>query len=65
MAVKVIELIGTSPQSFEGAVQEAITKSKETIQNIQGVDILGFKAKVDDGKVSEYRAHLNVAFEVK
>jgi flavin-binding protein dodecin len=65
MAVKIIELIGTSPNNFEGAVQEAIDKSEKTLKNIQGVDVLGFKAKVNDGKVSEYRAHLNVAFEVE
>lgn len=65
MAVKVVELMGSSPSSFEGAVQEAIGRSEKTIQNIKGVDVLGFKAKVNDGKVSEYRAHLNVAFEVK
>lgn len=65
MVVKVIELIGTSPESFEGAVQEAIDKTKETLQDIRGVDVLGFKAKVEDGKVSQFRAHLNVAFEVQ
>ena len=65
-AVKVIELIGTSPESFENAVQEAIDKTEQSIEKVKGVDVLGFKAHVgDNGKVSEYRAHVNVAFQVQ
>ena len=65
MAIKIIELIGTSPTSFEMAVQEAIDKTEESVRNVKGIDVRGFKASVNnEGKISEYRAHVNVAFEV-
>ena len=66
MAIKIIELIGTSSEGFEKAVQEAIDKTEQSIKNLKGIDVLGFKASVgSDGKISEYRAHVNVAFEVR
>ena len=66
MAIKILELIGTSPNSFENAVQEAIDRTEQSVSDVKGVDVLGFKAAVDkNGKISEYRAHVNVAFEVQ
>lgn len=63
--IKIVELIGTSPTSFEDAVQEAVTRAGKNLRNISGVDVIGQKASVEDGKISEYRAHVKVAFKVE
>ena len=51
MVVKVIELIGSSPMSWEEATKTAITKAGESLKNIHSVDVLGFKAVVENGKI--------------
>jgi flavin-binding protein dodecin len=60
--VKVVELIGSSPESWEAAAQNAINVASKSIRGIPGIDVVHFTAKVKDGKIIEYRANLNVAF---
>jgi len=63
--VKIIEVIGTSKQSFDQAIQEAITRTEKTIANITGVDVVGQKLVVAKGKIVEYRVNLKIAFLVE
>ena len=65
LAVKLIELMGTSTESWPKAVEEAVTKAGESLRNIQAVDVLSLKAKVENGKISEYRANVKLAFVIE
>ncbi len=65
MVVKIIELIGVSPKSFEDAVSQAVIRASKTVKNISGVDVIGQSAKVKGGKVAEFRVNLKVAFVVE
>jgi flavin-binding protein dodecin len=62
--VKIIELIGNSPNSWEDATQKAVKEAAKTIRNIKGVDVKRFTAKVKENKIIEYRVVLKVAFVV-
>ena len=61
---KVIELVGTSERGFEDAINEAVRRSSKSIRNIRGVDVVGQKAIVKNGKVVEYRVNLKLSFGV-
>lgn len=61
---KVIELVGTSERGFEDAINEAVRRSSKTIRNVRGVDVVGQKAIVKNGKVVEYRVNLKLSFGV-
>ena len=61
--VKVIELIGASPDSWEAAAQNAIDVAGKSIRGIRGIDVLHFTAKVENGKIVTYKANLKIAFE--
>jgi dodecin len=65
MAVKILELVGSSDKSWEDAVQEALREATKTVRNIVGVDVLGFKADVKSSKVTRYKAHVKIAFTVE
>jgi len=66
MAVaKIIEIVGSSEESWEDAVKKALERASKTIRNIRGIDVLGFKAVVRDNKIVEYRAHLKISFVVE
>lgn len=63
--VKIVELIGSSPESWEEAVENAVKEAAKTIKNIRGVHVKRCTAKVEDNKIVEYRADVKVAFVVK
>ncbi|MCH9041369.1 MAG: dodecin family protein [Nitrosopumilus sp.] len=65
MAVKIIELMGTSSESWPKAVEEAVSKAGESLRNIHAVDVISLKAKVANGKISEYRADVKIAFVIE
>ena len=62
---KIVELVGTSEKGFEDAIHEAVRRSAKTLRNLRGVDIVGQKAIVKNGKVVEYRVNLKLSFGVE
>lgn len=62
--VKVITVIGSSPESFAKAADVAVRQAQKTIRNITGVDVISMSATVDPnpGGIKEYRATVNIAF---
>ena len=63
--VKVVELVGTSQKSWKDAVQQVVSEASETLRHITGVDLVHQTAHVENGKISEYRATVHVAFLVE
>lgn len=64
--VKVIELVGSSPQSFSDAVRNAVKIASRTIRNIQGVDVINSNADVGpDGELTLYKVNVKVAFLIE
>jgi flavin-binding protein dodecin len=63
--IKVIELIGTSKQSWEDAANNAVKEAQETVSGITGLEVVGQTARVENGVIAEYRANLKLAFLVK
>jgi hypothetical protein len=63
--VKVIELIGSSPESWEDATKNALAEAALTIKNIKSLYVKSCKAKVENNKITEYRAVVKIAFVVQ
>ena len=63
--VKVIELIGSSPNSWSEATQNAVTEAARTIKNIKSVHVKRCTAKVKENKIVEYNADVKIAFIVQ
>ena len=63
--VKIIELIGSSPDGWNEAVQNAVTEAAKTVKNIKGVHVKRCTAKVKDNKIVEYNANVKIAFIVE
>lgn len=63
--VKIIELIGSSPNSWSEAAQNAVTEAAKTIKGIKGVHVKRCTAKVVDDKIIEYNVNVKIAFIVK
>ena len=63
--VKVIELIGSSSESWEDATKNALAEAALTIKNIKSLYVKSCKAKVENNKIVEYRALVKIAFVVQ
>jgi dodecin len=62
--VKIIELVGSSPNSFSEAVKNAVATASETVRGIQGVDVISSNATVENGAISNYKVQVKIAFLV-
>ncbi len=62
---KVVELIGSSPKSWEDATKNAITEAAKTVRGIKSVYVKRCTAKIEKNKIVEYRAVVKIAFVVK
>ena len=66
MAVlKVIEVLSSSPTSWEDATQKAVAKASKSVKHIRSVYVQEHSAAVVDGKVTEYRVNLKLTFEIE
>ncbi len=63
--VKIIELIGSSPKSWEEATKNALAEAAITIKNIKSIYVKRCNAKVENNKITEYRAVVKIAFIVQ
>jgi len=63
--IKIVEVIGSSPKSWEEAAKNALEETADTIRNIKSIDAKHFTAKVENNKILEYRAVVRIAFEVQ
>lgn len=64
-AVKIIEILGISSDSWEGAANAALAEAQKTVRGITGIELTSQTAKVKDGKVTEYHATCKIAFTVE
>ena len=62
---KVIELIGTSPKSWEEAAKNAVETASKTLKDLRIAEVVEFDMKVEGGKVLAYRARVKVSFKYK
>ena len=62
---KVVELIGSSPKSWEDATKNAITEAAKTVRGIKSVHVTRFMVKVEKNKIVEYRTVVKIAFLVE
>jgi flavin-binding protein dodecin len=60
---KVIELVGTSPESWEKAAAAAVNRAGESLRDLRVAEISELDMQLSDGKVSAYRAKVKVSFK--
>jgi len=60
---KVIELIGTSPNSWEEAARNALEKATESLKDIRIAEVVELDMKVENDKITAYRAKIKVSFK--
>jgi len=60
---KVIDLIGTSSESWEKAAAAAIKRASKTLRDLRVAEISQLDMALKDGKIESYRAKIRVSFK--
>jgi flavin-binding protein dodecin len=60
---KVIELIGTSTESWEKAATAAVTRASKSLRDLRIAEIEALDVQIENGKIKAYRAKVKVSFK--
>jgi dodecin len=62
---KTIELVGSSSQGMEDAVQKAIAKASETVRNLRWFQVLDTRGHIENGRVAHWQVALKIGFTLE
>jgi flavin-binding protein dodecin len=60
---KIIELVGTSPESWEKAAAAAVNKASKTLRDLRIAEISELDIQLENGKIRAYRAKVKLSFK--
>ncbi|SDD87472.1 dodecin family protein [Niabella drilacis] len=63
--VKIIEAIASAPESFEDAIQNAVSEVIKTVRNIDAVSVKDFKVHIKEGAIHSYGVICKIPFGVE
>jgi flavin-binding protein dodecin len=59
---RVTQITASSPTSFDDAVKGGLERASRTVRGITGLHVVEHKAKVDKGRIAEYRVTMDLTF---
>lgn len=62
---KVIELIGSSSESWEKAASNAVKRANETLEDLRIAEVVNQDLKLEDGKIVAFRTKLRLSFKYR
>jgi flavin-binding protein dodecin len=60
---KIIEVVGTSPESWEKAAAAVVNRAAKTLRDLRVAEIVQLDMQISDGKVEAYRAKVRLSFK--
>jgi len=59
----IVELVGTSPKSWEDAAQSALATACKTLEDLRIAEVVKQDVTIENGKITSYRVRLNLSFK--
>ena len=60
---KIIELVGTSTESWEKAARAAVDRASKTLRDLRIAEVAQLDMQIENGKIKAYRAKVKVSFK--
>ncbi|CAG0981278.1 MAG: dodecin domain-containing protein [Betaproteobacteria bacterium] len=60
---KIVEIVGSSPTSWEDAARAAVDAAAKTLRNLRVAEVTKLDMKIEDGQVIAYRARVSMSFK--
>jgi len=62
---KIIEVVGTSKNSWEEAAKNAVETAAKTLEDLRIAEVIRLDMAIENGKVTSYRARVNISFKYR
>lgn len=62
---KLVEIVGTSPESSDAAIRNAIQTASKTIRHIRWFEVLESRGHVEKGEVAHFQVTLKIGFTIE
>ena len=62
---KTVEITGTSPDSVQAAIDNAIAKASETLRHLDWFEVVGARGQIEDGRVAHYQVTMKLGFRLE
>ncbi|MDY7108270.1 MAG: dodecin [Planctomycetota bacterium] len=62
---KKIEITGSSPNSIEEAVQNALARASQTVRNMRWFEIVETRGHIEDGRVAHWQVTMKIGFTLE
>ena len=62
---KSVEITGSSPESVEAAIDNAIAKAAESLRHLDWFEVVGVRGHLEDGRVAHYQVTMKLGFRLE
>jgi hypothetical protein len=62
---KIVEIVGTSPNSWEEAAKQVIETSTKSLRDLRVAEVSKLDMRIEQGKIVEYRARVKLSFKIE
>lgn len=62
---KMVTLIGTSPESYEAAIDNALADASASLRNLSWFEVVEMRGRIQEGRALEFQIKLQVGFKVE
>ncbi len=59
---KHIELTGSSPESFQKAIENAVSRASKTVRNMRWFEVLECRGHIDNNRITHWQATIKIGF---
>jgi flavin-binding protein dodecin len=59
---KKIEIVGSSPDGYQEAIENGIAKAKESLHNLRWFEVVDTRGQLEDGEIAHWQVTLKVGF---
>jgi dodecin len=60
---KIVEIVGTSPKSWEDATQKALATAAKSLEELRVAEVVRQDVTIENGKITAFRVRLNLSFK--
>ena len=62
---KKVEIVGTSPVSFEEAIKAALAEASSTVRNMAWFEVVEMRGMIREGNVAEFQVVVKIGFKIE
>ena len=59
------EIVGSSPDSIEGAIENAVTRAGKTLRNLDWFEVKEVRGHLEDGKIADWQVTIKIGFRLE